>query len=129
MTSCHKILIVDDDPDIRASMRALLESEGFAVVCAADGLEALRLLPAENPALLITDLRMPQMEGMELLDRIRAAAPAVKMLVVSAYGDFTLCREALRRGAEDLLVKPVRNAELLHSIRSILKIDAHAEGA
>lgn len=116
-----KILIVDDEEPNRAALERIFQRERWEVLCAADGRAALDLLrEAEGQkegrgevAVLLTDLRMPGMDGMELLRRCRQVAPDVQIIVATAYGTVESAVEAMRAGAADYVAKPLRRAEVL----------------
>jgi two-component system NtrC family response regulator len=107
------ILIVDDDAAIRLLLRSHLESKGYACATANDGAEALALLGKRQYHLLITDLDMPGMGGVELLQEVRSRGLITRCIVVTGYatiGNLTAC---LREGAVALVPKPLRDFELL----------------
>ena len=102
-----RILAVDDEEGIRAFLAESLESEGHEVVQAADGLEASSLLERRSFHVLITDLRMPRMDGMALLRRARADHPEMEIIVLTAHGSVEGAVEAMKVGAFDYLQKPL----------------------
>ena len=112
-----RVLVVDDDPGVRYTLREILASEGLQVDEAADGLEALRRLELQPAALVVTDLRMPGMDGMELLRRLAARAPAPRVIVITAHGSERQAVEAMKAGAHDYFRKPFDNEELLAVVR------------
>jgi signal transduction histidine kinase len=115
------ILTIDDDRSVRESLANFLEDFGFIVLQAADGAEGLEVFAARRPDLVLVDLRMPRMDGLEVLARVREDAPEVPIMVVSGAGDIRDVVEALRRGAWDYLVKPVQDMNiLLHSVQTCL---------
>ena len=110
------ILVVDDEPDIRLMMEDYLMEE-YAVLTASDGVEALEII-AENQGpsrgkrgngidLVITDIRMPRMNGMNLLEEIKTSYPEIGVMMISAYGDISTAVEAIRKGAYDYIPKPL----------------------
>ncbi len=112
-----RILIVDDDEALRDSLQLVLSAEGFEVVGAADGPEALSLLESAAPEIVLCDLRMPGMDGMELLPELMRRQPSCTVILMSAYGTEELALEAMRRGAYDYLAKPFQPSEVLLTIR------------
>jgi DNA-binding response OmpR family regulator len=110
--SCGSVLVVDDEMDIRESIRDILEIEGYHVCCAANGQEALDVLSEVRPGLILLDLMMPVMSGYELLQQLRESddLSSIPVTVVSANGD-----RAAVRGA-DVLKKPVDLDVLLHVV-------------
>jgi signal transduction histidine kinase len=101
------VLIVDDESLIRLNLRALLEDLGYSVSEAADGREALVVLKRESPDLVLTDLRMPEMDGLSLIMAIHEIRPDTPVIVVSGAGSIRDAMEAVRRGAWDYITKPV----------------------
>ena len=116
-----RILIADDEEAARRSLGQILGEDGYEVVLAPDGEEALRLVAEETPDILLTDLRMPGMDGYELLARIRQGFPDVSVVIMTAHGTIKSAVEALREGAEDYLTKPIDVEELEHLLDRILK--------
>jgi len=110
--SCGSVLVVDDELDIRETIRDILEIEGYHVCCAANGKEALDVLSEVRPGLILLDLMMPVMSGYELLQQLRERddLSSIPVTVVSAVGD-----RAVVRGAE-VLKKPVDLDVLLHLV-------------
>ena len=103
----RRILVVDDDASIRETFEHHLTRSGHQVVTAASAEEALERMAEFDPALVITDLRMPGMDGLELLSRVRAAEPDIDVLVITAHEDMRSAMEAMKAGAYDYLVKPL----------------------
>ncbi|MBF5041611.1 sigma-54-dependent Fis family transcriptional regulator [Aggregicoccus sp. 17bor-14] len=108
-----RILVVDDDAALRYTLREILESEGHRVAEAADGEEALARFAEEPFALVVTDLRMPRLDGMELLRRLQAQTPAPRVVLVTAHGSERQAVEAMKAGAYDYFRKPFETDELL----------------
>src|SRR5437773_4625380 len=115
MTSVH-ILIIDDEIQIRRLLRSSLSGRGYRVTVAASGDEGLDLAAADPPAVVILDLGLPDMDGLEVCDQLRSWSDA-PIIVVSARGDELEKVHALDRGADDYLTKPVGIHELLARIR------------
>ncbi len=116
-----RVLVVDDDPGVRYTLREILESEGLAVDEAADGAEALARFDACPAALVVTDLRMPGLDGMEVLRRLRARTPAPRVIVITAHGSERQAVEAIQAGAHDYFKKPFETEELLAVVRRALE--------
>jgi len=119
MTIMFKALIVDDEPHIRKGLRTIIEWEryGFTVVGeAADGADALDAAGERRPDLVITDVRMPRMNGIELSRELRQCLPATQVLMLSGYNEFAYAKEALQHGVSDYLLKPVDPDELGRSL-------------
>ena len=102
-----RILVVDDEQGLRAFVAEALEDDGHRVAQAADGLEAARRLAGESFDLLITDLKMPRLDGMGLLRQVRAEQPELEVIVLTAFGTVDSAVEAMKLGAFDYLQKPV----------------------
>ncbi|NWL77767.1 fused response regulator/phosphatase [Pseudomonas taiwanensis] len=116
-----KLLIIDDDEVVRASLAAYLEDSGFSVRQASNGLQGLQVFEQERPDLVICDLRMPQVDGLELIRRISELEAETPVIVVSGAGVMSDAVEALRLGAADYLIKPLEDLAVLeHSVRRAL---------
>jgi DNA-binding NtrC family response regulator len=116
-----RILVVDDDESLRRVTEVQLQQAGYQVFTAASGQEALALLQERPVELVITDLKMPGMSGVELLKRIRADYPEPVVILVTAFGTIETAVEAMRAGAYDYVTKPVRIDELKLTIRRALE--------
>ncbi len=114
------ILVVDDEPGVREMLRIALARDGHRVVTAASGEEALERLQGEGCDLLVTDLAMPGMDGVELLRRVQEAAPEVPSIVITAYGSKETAIEAMRHGAVNYLEKPFDVEEMRLHVRRAL---------
>jgi DNA-binding NtrC family response regulator len=112
-----RVLVCDDDPGVRYTLREILASAGLSVEEARDGEEALARFDAAPFPLVVTDLRMPGLDGMELLRRLATRAPAPKVVVVTAHGSERQAVEAMKAGAWDYFRKPFDNEELLAVVR------------
>jgi DNA-binding NtrC family response regulator len=112
-----RVLVVDDDPGVRYTLREVLESAQIEVEEAADGAEALERVEAGGFSLVVTDLRMPRLDGMELLRRLSARSPAPRVVVITAHGSERQAVEAIKAGAYDYFRKPFDNDELLAVVR------------
>ena len=114
------ILVVDDDPDIRALVRALLERAGATVHDAADGRAGLREFHAHRPDLVLLDVQMPDLDGWGVLERIRDLSDA-PVLMLTALGQELDKVRGLRGGADDYVVKPFGRQELLARVEALLR--------
>jgi DNA-binding response OmpR family regulator len=112
-----RLLVVDDDAAIRASLRDALTADEVHVSEAADGREALDLVLAGRVDVVLTDVRMPGVDGLELLRRVRALAPAVEVVLMTAWDDPEVRLEATRAGVRACLVKPLD----LHVLRALVE--------
>jgi two-component system response regulator AtoC len=111
------VLVVDDDDALRESLELFLASEGFEVAAAADGASALVLLERAAADVVLCDLRMPGIDGLELLPQLLRLSPGLTVILMSAHGGRELAIEALKRGAYDYLAKPFPPSEALLAIR------------
>jgi DNA-binding NtrC family response regulator len=108
----ERILVVDDEPNARTALAELLRDEGYAVEMAADGFKALPKLAEFAPDLLLTDLRMPGLTGIELMAKAREIDPEIAAVVMTAHGEVETAVAAMRQGAADYLTKPLVFDEL-----------------
>ncbi|MCA9545359.1 MAG: sigma-54-dependent Fis family transcriptional regulator, partial [Myxococcales bacterium] len=115
-----RILVVDDEPALRYSLRALFEEEGWAVDDAADGQAALDRLRDGGIDLVVSDLRMPGVDGLGLLDQV-VAAGGPKVILLTAHGDERTAVDAMKRGAADYFAKPFDNDEVVRGVRRHLE--------
>jgi two-component system, OmpR family, KDP operon response regulator KdpE len=120
------ILVVDDEPQITRVLKTTLSSQGYGVRSACDGEEALNELKGWSPDLIITDLRMPRMDGLELCRQVRKNS-RLPIIVLSVKGEETIKVEALDAGADDYITKPFSVNELLARVRAALRRAAGAE--
>lgn len=116
----HSILVVDDEPQIRRVLKAVLSKQKYQIRTAADGEEALMVLREWPADLLITDLRMPNMDGVELCKSVRKRS-GVPIIVLSVRGEEPIKIEALDAGADDYVTKPFSPNELLARVRAALR--------
>jgi DNA-binding response OmpR family regulator len=112
MSSVSKVLIVDDEPNVRLVFRTTLDAAGYEVTEAADGESALDVLHGGPVDLVFLDLRMPGMDGLEVLQRLRAAGDHTPVIIVTAHGDVPNAVQAMKLGAIDFLGKPLSPADL-----------------
>jgi DNA-binding NtrC family response regulator len=112
-----RVLVVDDDEGVRYTLREILESSGLEVDVACDGVEALERLQLHPAQLVVTDLRMPRMDGMELLRKLMAQNPAPRVVVITAHGSERQAVDAIKAGALDYFRKPFEADELVAVIK------------
>jgi DNA-binding response OmpR family regulator len=117
-----RILLADDEEDIKTVVTMFLQSEGFEVVTAFDGLDALEKAQSEKPDLILLDLMMPVLDGYEVCKRLRASEQTanIPVLILTAATQKESRARALRVGAKDYLVKPFEPERLLEKIQKIL---------
>lgn len=116
-----RILIAEDDPHIRLGLVATLESEGYEVVAASDGAQALKLYPQSRYDLVVLDVMMPRASGYDVCRELRAAGAVVPVLFLSAKGEEVDKVVGLRLGADDYVVKPFGVRELLARVEALLR--------
>ena len=117
----RRILIADDEEAARRGLGQILTEDGYEVFLASDGEEALRQVAQESPDILLTDLRMPGMDGHELLNRVRQGYPDMTVVIMTAHGTIRSAVQALQEGAEDYLTKPIDVEELEHLLDRLRK--------
>jgi DNA-binding response OmpR family regulator len=123
-----KVLVVDDEPDVTDLLRTILEAEGLRVDTSTDGRDALARVLEDPPDLLVLDLMMPDLDGLELMKLLRLdpRGAAVPVLVVSARSGHQHQIESLQRGASAYLCKPFSPRELRRQVRSLLGLEPDA---
>ena len=112
MGAQRTILVADDEASIRKVLAATLRKEGYEVLTAADGAVALEVMDTNRVDVLLTDLRMPEVDGMELLNRALEAHPGLPVVILTAHGTVETAKTAMKRGAFDYLQKPFDRDEL-----------------
>ena len=108
-----KIVLIDDEQDIRDVMTVALEDTGYTVSSAPDGYTGLQLCEESYPQIVITDIRMPGMDGLQVLETLKNKYPDIEVIVATAYGEMDLAIRALQLDASDFITKPI-NDEALH---------------
>ena len=120
MTQQH-ILVVDDEIDIRGAMQGLLEDEGYRVTTAASGPEALDMIAAEQPDLVLLDIWMEGMDGLEVLSRLKRRTPDLPVVMISGHGTIETAVQATQKGAYDFIEKPPQLDRLLLTIQRAIR--------
>src|ERR1044071_3550134 len=124
MTRLGRILVVDDEANARTALAELLRDEGYEVETAADAFKALGKYESFAPHIVVTDLKMPGMDGIELVKKIRATDDVVGIIVMTAFGAVSSAIEAMRAGAAEYLTKPLNFEELLVVLAKVLETQA-----
>jgi CheY-like chemotaxis protein len=124
----QRILVVDDEPDVRSLLREFLLDAGYEVSEAEDGVSAVKAAVDGAPAVVLLDILMPGLSGIEAVEAIRAAAPTVIVIMVSGTPNLDLARRALAYGAFDYVTKPIDFAYLLRSVSVALTMHELAQG-
>lgn len=122
-----RILVVDDEKKMRHILQLMLEREGFKAEQAENGKVALAMLKEKRFDLVITDLKMPEMDGMSLLDEAKKIDPDFPIMVITAYGTIENAVEAMRKGAIDYITKPFEEEEILITVKRCLRISRLSE--
>jgi two-component system response regulator HydG len=117
----HTVLVVDDEASNRAALERLLSRERFEVRHASSGREALEIVRAEQVDLVLTDLKMPGMSGIDVLKAVRTIDSDIEVVVMTAYGTVETAVEAMKEGAYDFVSKPLKRVELLKCLRKALE--------
>ena len=115
-----RILIVDDNEVFRLPLQRALEAAGFEVIAVPSAEDALDVLDGSTVDVLLTDQRLPGMDGVQLITRVKATHPAMGIIAMTAYGTIESAVEARRRGADDYLVKPFEVPDLLRALHRAL---------
>src|SRR5664279_5927925 len=118
------IYVIDDDDAVRQSLEFLLKTAGIAVRGFDSAKAFLEILPQVGSGCVITDVRMPEITGIELLQKVKAANPDLPVIVITGHGDVSLAVEAMKIGAVDFLEKPFDGEQLLSAVRSALSREA-----
>ena len=117
----EKILVVDDELNMRLVLKALLNKEGYDVATAADGIEALKILKSGGVQVVVTDLRMPKLDGVGLLERVIREYPSTPVIIITAHGTIATAVDALKKGAFDYITKPFERDELKNIIHKAIR--------
>ncbi|MEW5763174.1 MAG: sigma-54 dependent transcriptional regulator [Bacillota bacterium] len=116
------VLVVDDEPGVRDALRDVLEESQYRVTVAANGREALEKMDTLSPDVVLMDIRMPELDGIKVLEIVRARGSQVPIILITAYGSTETTITAMRLGAFDYIVKPIRLDELLTAIERATEI-------
>ncbi len=108
----NKILLIDDEPDILRVLGISLKADGYEVIPALNGAEGIEAFTREKPSIVITDIKMPGMDGIEVLERIKELDPDTEVIIITGHGDIDNAIESLKYGASDFINKPVRDEAL-----------------
>jgi two-component system nitrogen regulation response regulator NtrX len=116
-----RILVIDDEKSIRNTLKEILEYEGHEVLDAPDGLEGLRLITAEKFDIIFCDIKMPKMDGLELLEKAMDHNPDVPVVMISGHGNIETAVEAIKKGAFDFISKPLDLNRMLITLRNAME--------
>jgi len=119
-SSATQVLIVDDDRDISLLLSALMNKEGLTSMMAHDGETALQMVPVVRPDMILVDVKMPGIDGMEVLKRVKETDPHLPVVLITAYAEISTTVAAMRAGAFDYLAKPFDHSEVIRVVRAAL---------
>ncbi|MBI4832954.1 MAG: response regulator [Candidatus Lindowbacteria bacterium] len=126
MNENKSILLVDDDQEFRKAMKKMFEKSGYDVTVAADGREALEILSKSSFDLIISDLRMPNLNGMELMEAIKKEKMDVPVIFITAYGEVESYMDLMNLGAFEYINKPVKGQEILSVAKRALEMHGNS---
>ena len=115
----QSILVVDDEPDMRAALCHALSRSGYCVESASSGFEALEKFKKDDFGIVITDMKMPEMSGMQVLGEIKKISPQIPVIMITAYGTINNAVEAMKEGASDYIIKPFSSETLEATVRRV----------
>lgn len=127
MTQTNKILIVDDEQHVRQLLSKVLRKEGYEIYTAADGREGLQIFQDNNIDVIISDIKMPVMDGIEFLHEVKAQQPDVGFILITAFATTETAIDAIKSGAQDYVTKPFDINEIINAVRKIVA-SSEAEG-
>ena len=116
-----KILIIDDEKSIRNTLKEILEYEGHEVKDAADGAEGLRIATEEKFDVILCDIKMPKMDGIEVLEKVNELSPDVPFIMISGHGTIETAVDAIKKGAYDFIAKPLDLNRMLITLRNAME--------
>ena len=112
-----KLLVIDDEASTRDLLKLSLESDGYTVFTAEDGAKGLEIFARENPPVVLTDIKMPGMDGIEVLRRVKEQNPDSEVIVITGHGEMNLAIQALQLEASDFINKPISDESLAVALR------------
>ena len=116
----RKVMVVDDDPFMLINYKLMLVENGFEVIEAANGSEAVSFYKETRPDMVLMDITMPDMDGITALKEIRAIDPDAKIAMVTAMGQQSMVMEALKSGAKDFVIKPFDQDRVLEAVKKMM---------
>src|SRR4030065_677525 len=117
----HRILVVDDDPEMCGMLSDVLKEEGFSVLTTNDSLETLKILKKEEFDVIVTDLKMKGLKGLDLLDEAKKVAPLTPVIIITAFGTIASAIKAMKMGAYDYITKPFQMDEFVLTVKKALE--------
>ena len=115
------VLIVDDQPGIRLLLKEVFIKEGYQTITAGSGLEAIEKVQEVPPDLVLLDMKIPGMDGIEILKRLKKTNPSIHVLMMTAYGELDLIKESINWGAEHYFTKPFDVFEVRDAVKQLLE--------
>ncbi|HOO47623.1 MAG TPA: response regulator, partial [Deltaproteobacteria bacterium] len=116
-----KILVVDDEIGIRESLQKILEKEGYSVVTASNGEEAFKIIRKGDIDILVTDIRMAGMDGVELLKVSKSVSPFTEVIMITGYASVDTAVDSMKQGAYDYITKPFKKADILKAVHRAIE--------
>ena len=117
-----KILVVDDEQHVRQLIGKVLEKEGYEVLTACNGEEGLEIFQKNNIDLIISDIKMPKMNGIEFLHKVKEQEPGVGFILITAFATMETAIDAIKSGAQDYVTKPFDIKEILNAVKKDIDI-------
>ena len=117
----ERILIVEDNKDMQFLLSHILEEEGYKTSVAGSGIKALKEIKEITPNLVILDVRMPKMDGFEVLEKVKKINSEIQIIMITAFGEIKDSVKAMKLGAYDYITKPFDNDEIIFTIKKALK--------
>jgi two-component system, response regulator, stage 0 sporulation protein F len=122
----ERVLIVDDQYGIRILLNEVLQKEGYDTYQAANGLQALEIVQENVPDLILLDMKIPGMDGIEILKRVKALYPDMKVIIMTAYGELDMIQEAMDLGAITHFAKPFDIVDIREAVKKYLALPSQA---
>src|SRR4029453_12545045 len=118
----EKILIIDDNESLRYTLESVLDEAGFQAKSVEDGINAIEEIKTKTYDLVICDMKLPKMNGMQVMNEIKKISPDIPFIILTAFGDIKNAVDAIKNGAFDYLTKPFNNEEMILNIRKALEL-------
>jgi CheY-like chemotaxis protein len=115
MNTRRRVLIIEDDSQVRMTLTAYLEDSGYHVLEAGDGVEGMASFEKDRPDIVLTDLRMPELDGFGVIERVKKVSPETPVIAFTGTGDRLAVQNALKLGARACLLKPIEDLSLLEA--------------